>query len=113
MSNDRSFAHGLARLVSSGIVWFELSLIAILRMCLATMRGISCILKVESQRAERDIMFIESMGMVVIFILMLSSYAAIFSFMGRLLQQIMAVLMLAMNAVSSTCRMIPIFPNHA
>ena len=86
MPNQRSFAQGLARLMSCGIVWFELGLMAILRVCLMGMRGISRILNVEPGRADKDIMFIESMGMIVIFILMLSSYAAIFSFMGRLFQ---------------------------
>ena len=88
MAQDMSFARGLARLMTCGVVWFELGLFAVLRAVIEGMRSVGRLMHVEEKRLVCDLGLLQSLGYMVILFISVKICAAIYSEMGRFLQRI-------------------------
>ena len=85
MARGTSFARGLAEFMSCGVIWFEVGLVAILRVVLKGMQLLAWMLRVEEERSRRDILVLECASHAVIFFISLTIIATMFSEMGRFL----------------------------
>ena len=82
---DALYARGLAGLVWTGAVWFDVGAIAVLRAAIWAMRILGWLLNVPSDRAERDIMVLEWVGQACILAISIHTFATISCAMGQLL----------------------------
>ena len=86
MAQGYSFARGLARFMANGVIWFELGMFAILRAIIMGMRWIGWFMRLEKERLDEDLRFLQGLGGLVILFISIKMCAAIYSKMGRFLQ---------------------------
>ena len=85
MAQGYSFARGLARFMANGVMWFELGMFAILRAIIMGMRWAGWFMRVEKERLDEDLRFLQGLGGLVILFISIKMCAAIYSEMGRFL----------------------------